>query len=88
MPDCAGRLTLAWPFVTLPEIADQNFVLYPEDFTLSSRISHAFREMGKPLNIVGRSAHWDFIVELVNARLGVTLLPRSVVERLDRSNTT
>ncbi|RQO76397.1 LysR family transcriptional regulator [Aquitalea sp. FJL05] len=70
--------------VTLPDIADQDFVLYPEDFTLSSRISHAFHEMGKPLHIVGRSAHWDFIVELVTARLGVTLLPRSVVERLDR----
>ncbi|WP_293762242.1 LysR family transcriptional regulator [uncultured Aquitalea sp.] len=70
--------------ITLPDIADESFVLYPEDFTLSSRIHHAFREMGKPLNVVGRSAHWDFIVELVTARLGVTLLPRSVVGRLDR----
>ena len=69
--------------ITLPDIADESFVLYPEDFTLSSRIHHAFREMGKPLNVVGRSAHWDFIVELVTARLGVTLLPRSVVGRLD-----
>ncbi|HJV07084.1 MAG TPA: LysR substrate-binding domain-containing protein [Chromobacteriaceae bacterium] len=70
--------------IHLAEIADQAFVLYPEDFTLYSRITHAFRELNKPLHIVGRSAHWDFIVKLVAARLGVTLLPRSVVEPLDR----
>ncbi|MEO9384338.1 LysR family transcriptional regulator [Chromobacterium phragmitis] len=70
--------------VQLADIADQPMVLYPDDFTLSRRIGDAFRELGKPLNIVGRSAHWDFIVELVAANLGVTLLPRSIVERLDR----
>ncbi|MCD0491457.1 LysR family transcriptional regulator [Chromobacterium violaceum] len=70
--------------VQLADIADQPLVLYPDDFTLSRRIGDAFRELGKTPNIVGRSAHWDFIVELVAANLGVTLLPRSIVERLDR----
>ncbi|MEN2428086.1 LysR family transcriptional regulator [Chromobacterium vaccinii] len=70
--------------VRLVDIADQPLVLYPDDFTLSRRVGDAFRELGKTPNIVGRSAHWDFIVELVAANLGVTLLPRSIVERLDR----
>ncbi|AAQ58825.1 LysR family transcriptional regulator [Chromobacterium violaceum] len=70
--------------VQLADIADQPLVLYPDDFTLSRRVGDAFRELGKTPNIVGRSAHWDFIVELVAANLGVTLLPRSIVERLDR----
>ncbi|MBX9268701.1 LysR family transcriptional regulator [Chromobacterium violaceum] len=70
--------------VQLADIADQPLVLYPDDFTLSRRVGDAFRELGKTPNIVGRSAHWDFIVELVAANLGVTLLPLSIVERLDR----
>ncbi|OWY39862.1 LysR family transcriptional regulator [Xenophilus sp. AP218F] len=70
--------------VQLSDIADEPIVLYPEDFTLAHRVADAFRELGKAPNIVGRSAHWDFIVELVGARLGVTLLPLSIVERLDR----
>ncbi|ATP27881.1 LysR family transcriptional regulator [Chromobacterium violaceum] len=70
--------------VQLADIADQPLVLYPDDFTLSRRVGDAFRELGRTPNIVGRSAHWDFIVELVAANLGVTLLPRSIVERLDR----
>ena len=69
--------------VQLADIADQPLVLYPDDFTLSRRIGDAFRELGKPLNIVGRSAHWDFIVELVAANLGITLLPRCIVSRLN-----
>ncbi|OQS44764.1 LysR family transcriptional regulator [Chromobacterium haemolyticum] len=71
--------------VRLDEIASQPFVLYPQDFTLARRVSDAFRELGRPLHVVGRSAHWDFIVELVSAHMGVTLLPRSIVERLDRA---
>lgn len=70
--------------VKLADIADQRFVLYPEDFTLSQRIEDAFRRLDRPLQLSGRSAHWDFITELVSAKLGVTLLPRSVSQRLNR----
>ena len=68
--------------VTLAQIADQPFVLFTDDFALPGRIASAFRTLGRPLHIVSRSAHWDFIAELVAAGLGVTLLPRSVARRL------
>lgn len=69
--------------VLLSELTEQAFVLYPPDFTLTAHIADAFRRMDKPLNIVGSSAQWDFLAELVGARLGITLLPHSVAQRLD-----
>ncbi len=69
--------------VFLAELTEQTFVLYPPDFTLTAHIAEAFRRMEKPLNIAGSSAQWDFLAELVGARLGITLLPYSVAQRLN-----
>jgi DNA-binding transcriptional LysR family regulator len=69
--------------VKLEEIADWPIVFYPEDFTLSRRILEGFARLGKPIRIAGRSAHWDFIVAMVSARLGIALLPQSVASRLE-----
>ena len=69
--------------VALADIADQPIVFYPEDFSLATRISDAYRLLGKTVNIAGRSAHWDFIAAMVKARLGVALLPLVVAGRLE-----
>ncbi|BEV73685.1 MULTISPECIES: LysR family transcriptional regulator [unclassified Paludibacterium] len=69
--------------VKLADVADWPIVFYPEDFTLSRRILDGFAQLGKPIRIAGRSAHWDFIVAMVNANLGIALLPRSVADRLE-----
>ena len=78
----AGSRWRGMTSVTLTMIAAERFILYPEDFTLSHRIAAAFAALGQTLDIAGRSAHWDFISELVSAGLGVALLPRSVARRL------
>ena len=69
--------------VTLLDIADRPLVFYPEDFSLSARITDAFRLLGKNLHIAGRSAHWDFIAAMVEARLGIALLPEVVARHLE-----
>lgn len=69
--------------VTLADVADWPIVFYPEDFTLSRRIRDGFARLGKPMRIAGRSAHWDFIVAMVNANLGIALLPEAVANRLE-----
>ena len=69
--------------VTLLDIADRPLVFYPEDFSLSSRISDAFQLLGKNVNIAGRSAHWDFIAAMVAARLGIALLPEVIATQLE-----
>jgi len=71
------------PSVTLADIADWPIVFFPEDFTLSKRIMSGFARLGKPMRIAGRSAHWDFIVAMVAARLGLALLPHAVASRLE-----
>jgi len=68
--------------VKLADIADWPIVLYPEDFTLSTRIQSGFARLGKRIRIAGRSAHWDFIVSMVAAQLGIALLPSTVTTRL------
>lgn len=70
--------------VSLVDVADEPIVLYPEDFTLSLRVADAFRRIGKPLKVAERSGHWDFIVALVAARLGIALLPAQITQRIDR----
>lgn len=80
----AGSPWQGWPRVTLPDLADHPIVFYPEDFSLTIRISDAFRMMGKSVNIAGRSAHWDFIVAMVAARLGIALLPQAIAGQLER----
>jgi DNA-binding transcriptional LysR family regulator len=69
--------------VTLLDIADRPLVFYPEDFSLSARITDAFRLLGKSVHIAGRSAHWDFIAAMVEARLGIALLPEVVASHLE-----
>lgn len=69
--------------VTLSEIVDQPLVFYPEDFSLSKRIADSYALLGKPLLIAGRSAHWDFIAAMVEARLGIAMLPEVISYRLD-----
>lgn len=71
--------------VSLMDVADEPIVLYPEDFTLSIRVADAYKRIGKPLKVAERSGHWDFIVALVAARLGIALLPESITQRIDRS---
>jgi len=68
--------------VTLADVADWPIVFYPEDFTLTKRILQGFARLGKTIRIAGRSAHWDFIVAMVDARLGIALLPQAVANRL------
>jgi DNA-binding transcriptional LysR family regulator len=68
--------------VKLSDVADSPIVFYPDDFTLAQRILSGFARLGKTIRIAGRSAHWDFIVAMVNARLGIALLPESVGLRL------
>lgn len=68
--------------VTLADVADWPIVFYPDDFTLTKRILSGFARLGKTIRIAGRSAHWDFIVAMVDARLGIALLPQAVASRL------
>ncbi len=74
----AGRRSLV-----LRELAGAPFVLYRPEFALHGHILDACRHAGFKPAIVSESSHWDFIVEMVAANIGVALLPQTICSRLD-----
>jgi DNA-binding transcriptional LysR family regulator len=68
--------------VKLAELADQALILFTESFALSDRILAAYAGLGMTPRIAARSGQWDFIAALVDARLGIALLPAQLCMRL------
>jgi len=71
--------------VPLSALASQPVVLFHEDYALSDRILAAYASIGLAPQIAARSGQWDFVAELVDARLGIALLPAQLCRRLDPS---
>ena len=62
----------------------QTGVRTPVAARLADRILSACREAGFEAKIAARSGQWDFMAELVAARVGLAFLPRPLCERLSR----
>jgi DNA-binding transcriptional LysR family regulator len=75
----AGRESLA-----LRELARTPFVLYRPEFALHGHVLDACRRAGFKPNVASESSHWDFIVAMVAADIGVALLPQTICRQLDR----
>jgi DNA-binding transcriptional LysR family regulator len=69
--------------VALRELADTPFVLYRPEFALHGHILDACRRAGFKPSVVSESSHWDFIVAMVAADIGVALLPETIARQLD-----
>ncbi|AZG72050.1 LysR family transcriptional regulator [Shewanella livingstonensis] len=61
------------------------FILYNEDFSLAKLINHLSRKVGVQLNIAFRTGQWDFLAAMVEANLGVAILPEPICQRLTSS---
>jgi len=70
------------PALALRELADTPFVLYRPEFALHGHILQACRRAGFKPTVVSESSHWDFIVAMVAANIGVALLPSTICRRL------
>jgi DNA-binding transcriptional LysR family regulator len=70
--------------VTLRALADTPFVLYRPEFALHGHIVDACRRSGFTPTVVSESSHWDFIVAMVAANIGLALLPQTICRQLDR----
>jgi DNA-binding transcriptional LysR family regulator len=69
--------------VALADLAAEPFVFYGESLALNDVVLNACREAGFAPTIVGRSGHWDFMAALVQAGIGIALLPAPYCRRLD-----
>jgi DNA-binding transcriptional LysR family regulator len=69
--------------ITLRELREIPFVLYRPEFALHGHILEACRRSGFKPTVVSESSHWDFIVAMVAADIGVALLPWNICSQLD-----
>ena len=59
-------------------------MLYRPEFALHGHILDACRRSGFEPHVASESSHWDFLVEMVAAGIGVALLPRTLCRRLEQ----
>jgi len=71
--------------VSLRELAGTPFVLYRPEFALHGHILAACQRSGFTPEVVSESSHWDFIVAMVAANIGLALLPVTICRLLDRA---
>jgi DNA-binding transcriptional LysR family regulator len=69
--------------IALRDLAGTPFVLYRPEFALHGHILDACQRSGFKPEVVGESSHWDFIVAMVAANIGVALLPSTMCQQLD-----
>ncbi|PIW59683.1 LysR family transcriptional regulator [Shewanella sp. CG12_big_fil_rev_8_21_14_0_65_47_15] len=61
------------------------FILYNEDFSLAKLINRLSRKAGVQLNIAFRSGQWDFLAAMVEADMGLAILPEPICQKLSNS---
>jgi DNA-binding transcriptional LysR family regulator len=74
--------------IRLADLAAEPFVFYGESLALNDIVQNACRHAGFTPTIVSRSEHWDFMVALVLAGVGIALLPAPHCRRLDAAQFT
>lgn len=72
--------------VALSGLIDEQLILFSKSFTLHSYIISACKEAGFNPTISYESSQWDLIIELVAAKLGITLLPQSISTKFTNEN--
>lgn len=71
--------------VPLKELAEEEFVLFREDFALHDRIITECVKAGFQPRVVYESSQWDLISRMVAAGMGIALLPETICRDMDRS---
>ncbi|HHG8771666.1 TPA: LysR family transcriptional regulator [Raoultella planticola] len=67
-------------------LAAHPLVIYNEDFALSRQLMALFTCHDVKPRIAVRSGQWDFLAAMVQAGIGVAILPQPICERLDPQN--
>ena len=72
--------------ITLKALAKEPFIMYRQDFSLYDKIIDACSAHGFHPNIVCESSQKDFILEMVEAKLGIALLPEKICNKINNNN--
>src|SRR5690625_2479488 len=68
--------------VTIDDIKNESFMMYRQDISLYDQISDVCTSHNFFPKIVCESSQKDFMIEMVEANLGVALLPRQICEKI------
>lgn len=68
--------------IRLSDLASESFIMYRDDFTLYDRILDECAKNDFYPNIVCQSSQKDFMIEMVEARLGIALLPSKIARSI------
>ncbi|GIO28385.1 LysR family transcriptional regulator [Ornithinibacillus bavariensis] len=69
--------------VYIKDLKDEEFIFYHEEFALNKIIrNHFYITAGFEPKILFKSSQWDLMSEMVAANLGLSILPRSICNRL------
>ncbi|SCC47321.1 DNA-binding transcriptional regulator, LysR family [Kosakonia oryziphila] len=69
--------------VTPEELGEHPLLIYNEDFALSRQLMQLFNQHGVKPCIAVRSGQWDFLAAMVQAGVGIAILPEPICQRLD-----
>ncbi|WP_312094273.1 LysR family transcriptional regulator [Niallia sp.] len=71
--------------VQMKELKEEEFIFYSEEFALYEIMRRKFIQEGFEPNIIFKSSQWDFMVEIVAANLGISILPESICNRANNN---
>jgi DNA-binding transcriptional LysR family regulator len=71
--------------VSLEQLKDEDFILFTEEYVLHDVVRQACMLAGFEPKVAYMSSLWDFVGEMVATQLGISLVPRSIVRRLNNS---
>nr|MBA2814127.1 LysR family transcriptional regulator [Candidatus Pantoea persica] len=72
--------------MTLAELAAHPLLIFNEEFALNRQLMTAFQRLGVTPHIAVRSGLWDFLAAMVQAEMGLAILPEPICERLDKQS--
>lgn len=72
--------------ISIRDIKDENFVLMNEQYLLYDDTMQLCMQAGFTPNVTAKSSQWDFPLKMVDFNLGVSILPRPLVEKSQLPN--
>ncbi|RZH98572.1 LysR substrate-binding domain-containing protein, partial [Staphylococcus condimenti] len=68
--------------VEMEELANEDFILFNEDFYLNDKIIETAKRSGFVPKTISKISQWNFIENLLTEGLGVSILPENIVKML------
>lgn len=69
--------------IKMEELAEENFILFNEDFYLNDKIIENAKNAGFVPNMASQISQWNVIENLIINKLGITILPETISELLN-----